>query len=70
MPKLPYKKKVTLRMVAENAEVSRSTVLLALNPSSILISRKMRTHILRIAKEIGYKPTGRRQLENYYKSQE
>lgn len=60
-------KEVTIEMVAKRAGVSDSTVAYAFrkNVSTGMISQETRAHVLKIAKELGYKPTFERNLKNF-----
>lgn len=63
-------KEVTLDMVAKRAGVSTSAVHAALKARSRSISPDTKKHILRIVKELGYKPTHEMQINNFYSRKE
>ena len=48
-------KKLTIRDIASMAEVSRSTVSLAIN-NSPLVNAKTKARVLKIIEEVGYRP--------------
>ncbi len=62
------KKEITMAMVAKRAGVATSVVSNAFKPSGGQISRETRIHVLRIAKELGYKATQEKGLKNFYNS--
>lgn len=60
------KKEVTLAMVAKRAGVSTSTVERSLKTGSCEISKETRDHVLKIVNELGYKPSHKKNLKNFY----
>lgn len=62
------KKEVTLEMVAKRAGVSVNTVTKAFKKHSGigLITNETRNHVLKIANELGYKPTYKSMVKEYY----
>lgn len=59
-------KEVTIAQVAKRAGVSASTVREALLAKSVSISNETRSHVMVIVKELGYKPTHKTNIKNFY----
>lgn len=63
-------KEVTIAMVAKRAGVSIVTARCAMDMSAINISKETREHVLRLVKELGYKPTRKLQMKNFFRRKE